>query len=151
MVHEICSRVEWNVLTVYGDIASGICEHSISVDRVSRSHCKLSLFPSPSPPLPLSLSLPLPPSLSPGFALMLGLASFSRAYHDMKDTHASWSYTVGWIAFLFSLICAAYFILIAVHRMRTPLVSKNTQQSTYTPLAQFEESSASSSEGDEKL
>ena len=106
--------------------------------------------------LPLSFSpLPPSPSLPPsGFALMLGLASFSRAYHDTHDTHASWSYTVGWIAFLFSLVCAAYFILIAVHRMRTPYTSKNAhnpQQSSYTPLAQFEESSDSSSEEDEKL
>ena len=85
---------------------------------------------------------------------MLGLASFSRAYHDTTDTHAGWSYSVGWIAFLFSLVCATYFILIAVWRMRRPHTVKkmqNSQQSSYTPLAQFEESSDSSSEGDEKL
>ena len=109
--------------------------------------------------LSLSLSLSLPPSLPslpppspPGFSLMLGLASFSRAYHDMEDTHASWSYSIGWIAFLLTLICATYFILIAVFRMRRPRSKSayTSQQSTYTPLAQFEESS-DSSEGDEKL
>ena len=95
-------------------------------------------------------------SLSAGFALMLGLASFSRGYHDNKDTHSGWSYTVGWIAFLFSLVCAAYFILVAVHRMRmsNSIKSRRTntsQQNSYTPLAQFEQSSGSSSEEDEKL
>ena len=97
-----------------------------------------------------SLSLPC----SPGFSLMLGLSSFTRAYHDTKDAHASWSYTLGWVSFLFSLVCATYFILIAVWRMRRPRAAKViqiSQQSSYTPLAQFEESSDSSSENDEKL
>ena len=87
---------------------------------------------------------------------MVGLASFTPAYRDNKDAHAGWTYSVGWIAFAFSLICAGYFILIAVHRMKNSnsiIKSErgSSQQNTYTPLAQFEETTDSSSEGDEEL
>ena len=97
--------------------------------------------------LSLSLSLLLPPA----FLMLIGLASYSARFHTVADkgsddsdenllVQPSWSYDVGWVAMVISILCALYFVSVGLYRFRHPNdpVTHPGVSKVYAPLAQFE-------------
>lgn len=82
--------------------------------------------------------------------MIIALGAYGRAFTGESPGHSSWSYTVGWVACLLALLSALYFLLTAVCRGKfsaTGASRAKGKDQTYTPLAQFEESTETE-EGD---
>ena len=83
--------------------------------------------------------------------MLIGLSSYSARFHtDSGDDNESddekllvqpsWSYDVGWVAMVISVLCALYFISVGLYRFRHPNdpVTHPGVSKVYAPLAQFE-------------
>ena len=84
--------------------------------------------------------------------MLIGLASYSAQFHtdtgnDNNDdgdetllVQPSWSYDVGWVAMVISVLCALYFVSVGLYRFRHPNdpVTHPGVSKVYAPLAQFE-------------
>ena len=106
-------------------------------------------------------SLRAHPFLPTAFLMLIGLASFSARFHS--DTGKSedgaktplvqpgWSYDVGWVAMVISVLCALYFVSVGLYRFRHPNdpVTHPGVSKVYAPLAQFE--STESDDDDENF
>ena len=105
----------------------------------------LSIYLLPSYPL----LLPSPPSTA--FCMLIGLGSFFKAFNENDSVEASWSYTVGWLAFALALICLGYFIVVAMYRLKTAHQKANMQAQVYAPLAQFESTETDDDDNEDNL
>ena len=93
--------------------------------------------------------------------MLIGLASFSAGFHtDVSDSdnvneskvvRPAWSYDVGWVAMVISVLCALYFVSVGLYRFRHPddPVTHPGVSKIYAPLAQFE--STESDDDDDNL
>ena len=93
--------------------------------------------------------------------MLIGLASFSSRFHtdvekDGNSDNSSlvfpgWSYDVGWVAMVISVLCALYFVSVGLYRFRHPNdpVTHPGVSKIYAPLAQFE--STDSDDDDENI
>jgi hypothetical protein len=86
--------------------------------------------------------------------MVLGLASFAKAFSTGSDSESlspAWSYSVGWLATVISVLCAVYFLCVAVYRYRNPASSLSHPAMTrsYAPLAQFESTETGSDDDDD--
>lgn len=83
--------------------------------------------------------------------MLIGLSSYSARFHtdagnddDSDDENLvvqpSWSYDVGWVAMVISVLCALYFVSVGLYRFRHPNdpVTHPGVSKVYAPLAQFE-------------
>ena len=91
--------------------------------------------------------------LPPAVSMILGLSSFAKAFSLSTDTVTvgpAWSYSVGWLASVLSILCAVYFLVVTIYRYRNP-TPKGGYQATnqsYAPLAQFESTETGSDDDD---
>ena len=95
---------------------------------------------------------------SAAFLMLIGLASFSSVFHCGGDDSCSvkpgWSYDVGWVAMVISVLCSLYFASVGIYRFRHPNdpVTHPGVSKVYAPLAQFASTeSASDDDDDENL
>lgn len=84
--------------------------------------------------------------------MVLGLSSFAKAFSLGTDTETvgpAWSYSVGWLASVLSVLCAVYFLAVTVHRYRNPTPKGYAvPNQSYAPLAQFESTETGSDDDD---
>ena len=95
---------------------------------------------------------------SAAFLMLIGLASFSSVFHCDGDDSCSvkpgWSYDVGWVAMVISVLCSLYFASVGIYRFRHPNdpITHPGVSKVYAPLAQFASTeSASDDDDDENL
>ena len=87
--------------------------------------------------------------------MLIGLASFSSVFHcdGNKECkmHPSWSYDVGWVAMVISILCSLYFVSVGIYRFRHPNdpVRHPGVTKVYAPLAQFGSTESGSDEDDD--
>lgn len=97
----------------------------------------------------LSLSLFIPPAVS----MLLSLSSFAKAFSFSSETvqlGPAWSYSVGWLAAVLSILCAVYFLSVAMYRYKNPSpLSYPAATKAYAPLAQFESTETGSDDDDD--
>lgn len=86
--------------------------------------------------------------------MILGLGSFAKGFsysNDKVQLSSGWSYSVGWLATVLSVMCALYFVSVAVYHHRNPSpLNFPTEGRSYAPLSQFE-STETGSDDDENL
>ena len=84
--------------------------------------------------------------------MVLGLGSFAKSFSHDDDTILSsisgWSYSVGWVGCVISLLCSLYFISVAVYRICNPSPRRDEESKSYAPLAQFESTETGSDDDD---
>lgn len=92
--------------------------------------------------------------------MLIGLGSFSRAFtagncdEDAKEgchVWPGWSYKVGWVAMVISVLCSLYFVSVGLYRFRHPNdpITHPGVSKIYAPLAQFESTETGSDDDDD--
>lgn len=85
--------------------------------------------------------------------MVLGLAGFAKGFGRSPDGDLKlgpgWSYSVGWLATVLSIMCALYFLSVAAFRYKNHApMSYPARTRSYAPLAQFESTETGSDDDD---
>ena len=81
--------------------------------------------------------------------MFIGLTVYVSVFQALGGARG-WSYTVGWLALVLSLICCIYYIIVAWYRLKHPDSIRPKMQQIYAPLTQFEDD-MTDSDDDEDL
>ena len=77
--------------------------------------------------------------------LFIGLLAYTSVINTLLGER-DWSYSIGWIGFVVSLVSAIYYSLVAIYRLRHPDDGRSTAQQIYAPLSQWDNASSSDSD-----